>query len=293
MGAGRLRPGLRLFLRAPDQALFRDADAGVFADRLGDLLTSGMTVTGGDQGLPEIPYPNLDWMSAVPGLGDLRIGDALLPVLTLVLVAVSLAVLHQIVRSPFGRMLTTIRENPERAAFIGAQCSRLPACGLCRRRRLRRARRRALRHLQPRRLRRLCVLVEIGRGHDHDHPRRHGLFLGAAGRRLGAGLAQPADHRLYPVLAVCARQPCCWCCCSSFPAGSSAGSLPDFAWRAGGWSPARCLRSRDLRKSFAGFVAVGGVSLTVETRQIVAVIGPNGAGKSTLFQPDHRSSQSR
>ena len=38
-----------------------------------------------------------------------------------------------------------------------------------------------------------------------------------------------------------------------------------------------------LTKSFAGFVAVADVSLTVETRQIVAVIGPNGAGKSTLF----------
>jgi branched-chain amino acid transport system permease protein len=75
-------------------------------------------VTGGDQGLPEIPYPNLDWMTAVPGLGDLSIG-ARFYLLTLALVAVSLAVLHQIVRSPFGRMLTTIRDNPERAAFIG------------------------------------------------------------------------------------------------------------------------------------------------------------------------------
>jgi branched-chain amino acid transport system permease protein len=75
-------------------------------------------VTGGDQGLPEIPYPNLDWMTAVPGLGDLSIG-ARFYLLTLALVAVSLAVLYQIVRSPFGRMLTTIRDNPERAAFIG------------------------------------------------------------------------------------------------------------------------------------------------------------------------------
>ena len=30
-------------------------------------------VTGGDQGLPEIPFPNLDWMSSIPGLADLRI----------------------------------------------------------------------------------------------------------------------------------------------------------------------------------------------------------------------------
>ena len=35
------------------------------------------------------------------------------------LIALSLAVLHRVVRSPFGRILTTIRDNPERAAFIG------------------------------------------------------------------------------------------------------------------------------------------------------------------------------
>ncbi|HLY45490.1 MAG TPA: branched-chain amino acid ABC transporter permease [Stellaceae bacterium] len=75
-------------------------------------------VTGGDQGLPEIPYPDLAWMDHVPGLSALGIGDRFY-LLTLVLVAVSLAVLHRVVRSPFGRMLTTIRDNPERAAFIG------------------------------------------------------------------------------------------------------------------------------------------------------------------------------
>jgi branched-chain amino acid transport system permease protein len=80
-------------------------------------------VTGGDQGLPEIPYPNLDWMSAIPGCGDLSI-DARFYLLTLVLVALSLAVVHRIVRSPFGRVLTTIRDNPERAAFLGINVRR-------------------------------------------------------------------------------------------------------------------------------------------------------------------------
>jgi len=43
------------------------------------------------------------------------------------------------------------------------------------------------------------------------------------------------------------------------------------------------LEVRNLHKSFGGFTAVGGVSIKVAARQIVAIIGPNGAGKSTLF----------
>lgn len=75
-------------------------------------------VTGGDQGLPDVPYPDFDWTSAVPGLGDLRVDDQFYLV-TIALVALSLAAIRRIIGSPFGRMLTAIRENPERAAFIG------------------------------------------------------------------------------------------------------------------------------------------------------------------------------
>jgi branched-chain amino acid transport system permease protein len=75
-------------------------------------------VTGGDQGLPDIPFPDLGWMSALPGFGHFRIGEEFYFVV-LVLVMLCVAALHRLERSPFGRMLTTIRENPERAAFIG------------------------------------------------------------------------------------------------------------------------------------------------------------------------------
>jgi branched-chain amino acid transport system permease protein len=75
-------------------------------------------VTGGDQGLPEIPYPHLHWMLSIPGCADLSVG-ARFYLLTLLLVAVSLAIIHRIIRSPFGRVLTTVRDNPERAAFLG------------------------------------------------------------------------------------------------------------------------------------------------------------------------------
>jgi branched-chain amino acid transport system permease protein len=75
-------------------------------------------VTGGDQGLPEIPFPNLDWMNSIPFLGDLKTSDQFY-LFSLAIIAVALAILHRIVRSPFGRVLTTIRDNPERAAFLG------------------------------------------------------------------------------------------------------------------------------------------------------------------------------
>jgi branched-chain amino acid transport system permease protein len=75
-------------------------------------------VTGGDQGLPEIPFPNTDWMNNIPLLGDLKTSDQFY-LLALAVIAVSLAILHRIVRSPFGRVLNTIRDNPERAAFLG------------------------------------------------------------------------------------------------------------------------------------------------------------------------------
>ncbi|HUH85530.1 MAG TPA: branched-chain amino acid ABC transporter permease [Stellaceae bacterium] len=75
-------------------------------------------VTGGDQGLPDVPYPDFSWMSAVPGLDHLRV-DGQFYLVTIALVALSLAAMRRIIGSPFGRMLTTIRENPERAAFIG------------------------------------------------------------------------------------------------------------------------------------------------------------------------------
>jgi branched-chain amino acid transport system permease protein len=80
-------------------------------------------VTGGDQGLPDVPYPDLDWMTSIPLFGDFGIADQFY-VLTLVVVMLSLAAMQRIIGSPFGRMLTTIRENPERASAIGVDVRR-------------------------------------------------------------------------------------------------------------------------------------------------------------------------
>ena len=84
-------------------------------------------VTGGEQGMPEIPYPDFGWVerlgATVPLVGGWRTAEYYY-FLTLVLVALCLWGLRRIVGSPFGRILTTIRENPERAEFIGVNVRR-------------------------------------------------------------------------------------------------------------------------------------------------------------------------
>jgi branched-chain amino acid transport system permease protein len=83
-------------------------------------------VTGGEQGMPEIPYPDFAWIeraaAAVPWL-SYRTAEYFY-FLTLIAVGVCFWLLRRIVGSPFGRMLTTIRENPERAEFIGVNVRR-------------------------------------------------------------------------------------------------------------------------------------------------------------------------
>jgi branched-chain amino acid transport system permease protein len=80
-------------------------------------------VTGGEQGITDVSYPDLAWMERVPLIGDLRTRDHF-HILVVVLVSVCLFLLHRVVQSPFGRMLTNIRENPERAEAIGIHVRR-------------------------------------------------------------------------------------------------------------------------------------------------------------------------
>jgi branched-chain amino acid transport system permease protein len=75
-------------------------------------------VTGGEQGYPNVPMPSMAWLEWIPWVGDLRI-DHKFFYLTLILAALSIAAMRRIVNSPFGRILTTIRDNTERAQFIG------------------------------------------------------------------------------------------------------------------------------------------------------------------------------
>jgi branched-chain amino acid transport system permease protein len=80
-------------------------------------------VTGGDQGLFGVPLPNLEWMQAVPLIGG-RPSSDYFHFLAVVLVAVGIWTARRIVESPFGLILTTIRDNPERAESIGIDVRR-------------------------------------------------------------------------------------------------------------------------------------------------------------------------
>ena len=83
-------------------------------------------LTGGEQGMPEIPYPDFGWierLGARLSFFEWRTAEYYY-FLTVVLVAFCLWALRRIVHSPFGRMLTTIRENAERAEFIGVNVRR-------------------------------------------------------------------------------------------------------------------------------------------------------------------------
>jgi branched-chain amino acid transport system permease protein len=84
-------------------------------------------VTGGEQGMPEIPYPSFDWVdrlaAVLPFVGEYRTSDYYY-FTSLILAGICFWALRRIVRSPFGRMLTTVRENAERAEFIGVNVRR-------------------------------------------------------------------------------------------------------------------------------------------------------------------------
>ncbi len=81
------------------------------------------SVTGGEQGLNNVPYPDFAWMDALPLLGGLRAADRYF-LLVMVLVGVCAWLLKRISGSPFGRMLNAIRENAERAEFVGLDVRR-------------------------------------------------------------------------------------------------------------------------------------------------------------------------
>jgi branched-chain amino acid transport system permease protein len=110
-------------LAAPALGAFAALIIGYFCIRLTAIYFSMLTLafaqivwvisfkwydfTGGDNGLIRIPFP------------EFVASYSAFYYFTLTLVAISLAILYRITISPFGQVLQAIRENPERAEFIG------------------------------------------------------------------------------------------------------------------------------------------------------------------------------
>lgn len=84
------------------------------------------SVTGGDDGLMGVPRPDIQ-------LFGWTVGNTGNPVhiylLTLFVVTVSFLLTRRIIRSPFGAVLEAIRENEERAAFVGFDVRRYKLFG--------------------------------------------------------------------------------------------------------------------------------------------------------------------
>lgn len=80
-------------------------------------------VTGGEQGYPRVPMPDipfLDWLPVAPR----TLPTAKFYFAALILCALCIALMRRISHSPFGRILNTIRDNAERAQFIGIDVRR-------------------------------------------------------------------------------------------------------------------------------------------------------------------------
>ena len=137
-------------------------------------------VTGGEQGMPDMPYPELR-LARLRSPGSATCGstdkfyypdaDPGGPVVVAMRRIVALAVrphAHHDPREP--RAGPVHRRQRARATSWPSSSIAGGFAGLAGG---------AVRHLQPRRLPRLRLLAEVGRGADHDHPGRHRHISGA------------------------------------------------------------------------------------------------------------------
>ncbi len=90
-------------------------------------------VTGGDDGLMGVPQPDISFL----GVKIASVGDSMaIYYFTLVIVVLCFLFTWRVIHSPLGAVLEAIRENEERAAFVGYNVRRykligwLLACGL-------------------------------------------------------------------------------------------------------------------------------------------------------------------
>jgi branched-chain amino acid transport system permease protein len=92
-----------------------------FGMMLYTLAHNWIELTGGSDGLPLLAIPQL----SLPGLELSLFNPMTMYFMVLVVCAVGVLILWRVVRSPFGLMLTAIRENKERLSFAGANVQKV------------------------------------------------------------------------------------------------------------------------------------------------------------------------
>ncbi len=88
------------------------------------------SLTGGDQGLSGIPYPDFSWLKSFPALANVSDSQFFYYVVLFV-VTICVGIAFVLIRSPFGRCLIAARENPQRCTFIGLNVHAIQLTAFC------------------------------------------------------------------------------------------------------------------------------------------------------------------
>ena len=234
------------------------------------VIISWQTFTGGDQGLRGgIPRREIFGFELTSQLH-------LYQFCTIVAVLGLLALRH-VSASPFGQTLRMIRDNENRASFLGHRSMARPALGIYDRRRLRGTGRRAGCALRLGRLSRTRRLAEFRPGDLCRHAGRHQQLPRTRPWRDDPACAERRGDTLHGISRAGSgdRDP-----------GLRARPAPRrarFSQTGLARTLAMKLEIRNLTKAFGGLRAIDDVSLAFPSGSLSAVIGPNGAGKSTFF----------
>lgn len=97
-----------------------------FGMMLYTIVWKARNLTGGDDGLIGIPSPNVHLSSWVLADGK---DPTSIYFITLIVVISCFYLTRRIMRSPFGAVLESIRENEERSSFLGVHVHRCKLCG--------------------------------------------------------------------------------------------------------------------------------------------------------------------